>query len=187
MDNQNENKDDFYYGKDDDNTNNVVPDENVVDETSAQTETRSDEEVQKEAADVPKQQPYDAQPNNARPYNAQPYNAQPYNAYGMPDEMPKKSNTCGIISLILGILSTVLACCCYTISIPLGIAAVILAIVSMRKKETTKGFAIAGIILGSLGFIFAVVDAVTMIYLRQSGMYDEIMKQYMDMFGVDSY
>lgn len=89
--------------------------------------------------------------------------------------------------MILGILSVVLACCCYYLAIPLGVASVILGIVSMKKQESTKGFAIAGIILGCVGFIFAVVTVISAIYMQKSGMYDEIMRQYMDALGIDNY
>lgn len=176
MDNENENNNDFYYGNDDSSVTDAAPVE-----AAEQTDSQAPNESQPEPANAFGQQPY-----NGQPYNGQPYNGQPYNPYGMPNEAPKK-NTCGIVSLVLGILSTVLACCCYYISIPLGVAAVILGVVSMKKQETTKGFAIAGIVLGSIGFVFAVVEAVSMIYLKQSGMYEEIMRQYMDMFGIDNY
>ncbi len=166
MDNENENNNDFYYGNDDSSVTDAAPVE-----AAEQTDSQA---------------PNESQPEPANAFGQQPYNGQPYNPYGMPNEAPKK-NTCGIVSLVLGILSTVLACCCYYISIPLGVAAVILGVVSMKKQETTKGFAIAGIILGSIGFVFAVVEAVSMIYLKQSGMYEEIMRQYMDMFGIDNY
>lgn len=173
MDNQNENNNDFYYGNDDVNAADNAP-ETVAEETYSQT-SQETQEPQPEAAN-----PY-GQPN----YSGQPY-GQPYNPYGMPNEAPKK-NTCGIISMILGILSVVLACCCYYLAIPLGVASVILGIVSMKKQESTKGFAIAGIILGCVGFIFAVVTVISAIYMQKSGMYDEIMRQYMDALGIDSY
>ncbi|MGI5969133.1 MAG: DUF4190 domain-containing protein [Lachnospiraceae bacterium] len=178
MDNQNENNNDFYYGNDDVNAADNAP-ETVAEETYSQT-SQETQEPQPEAAN-----PY-GQPNySGQSYGQQSY-GQPYNPYGMPNEAPKK-NTCGIISMILGILSVVLACCCYYLAIPLGVASVILGIVSMKKQESTKGFAIAGIILGCVGFIFAVVTVISAIYMQESGMYDEIMRQYMDALGIDNY
>ena len=55
----------------------------------------------------------------------------------------------------------------------------------MKKQESTKSFAIAGIILGCVGFIFAVVTVISAIYMQESGMYDEIMRQYMDALGIE--
>lgn len=180
MDNQNENNNDFYYGNDDVNAADNAPDL-VEEKTYSQTSQETQEpNPQPEAAN-----PYGQPTYSGQPYGQQPYEQQ-YNPYGMPNEAPKK-NTCGIISMILGILSVVLACCCYYLAIPLGVASVILGIVSIKKQESTKGFAIAGIILGCVGFIFAVVTVISAIYMQKSGMYDEIMRQYMDALGIDNY
>lgn len=185
MDNQNDNNNDFYYGNDDVNASDNAPDlaEAQADSQTSQETQESNPEPSQEPAAEPSQEPW----TTANSFNGQPiYNGQPYNPYGMPNEAPKK-NTCGIISLILGILSVVLACCCYYLAIPLGVASVILGIVSLNKKESTKGFAIAGIILGCVGLIFAVVTVLSAIYMQKTGIYDEIMRQYMDALGIDSY
>lgn len=172
MDNQNENNNDFYYGNDDVNAADNAPDL-VEEKTYSQTSQETQEpNPQPEAAN-----PYGQPTYSGQPYGQQPYEQQ-YNPYGMSNEAPKK-NTCGIISMILGILSAVIFCCLCSIgvpiSIPLGAASVILGIVSIKKQESTKGFAIAGIILGSVSFIFASVLFISAIYLNQTGMLDELM------------
>ena len=131
------------------------------------------------------QQPYEQQPNGGQPYygqqlnGGQPYYGQPYGGqqyYQQP--VNQKKNALGITSMILGIISLVFSCCCMGFSIVLGVVAIILGIVSLNKKESTKGFAIAGIILGVVGLLSAIIFIVFEIYLRQSGLYD----YYMQMF-----
>ena len=65
----------------------------------------------------------------------------------------------GIIAMILGILSLVLSWFWY-ISLPLGIIAIILAIMSMNRAKKTggsKGMAIAGLVCGILGSLSALI------------------------------
>ena len=119
-------------------------------------------------------------------WNQGGWNGQPQ--FNQMQNQPAK-NTLGIVSMIMGIISIVLGCCCYSLSICLSLAAIICGIVSLKKKEATKGFAIAGIITGAVGMIVCIMFVAFEVYLRQTGIYDELLKQYEDMylneFGTD--
>lgn len=68
----------------------------------------------------------------------------------------KESNVFAIISMICGIISII--CCCFGwISVVIGVAAVVLGIVSIKKNESKKGMAIAGIICGSVGLVLIII------------------------------
>lgn len=60
-----------------------------------------------------------------------------------------------IAALILSIISIVSVCAWY-ISLPCGIAGLILGILG-RKSENAKGMALTGIILGALGSVIALI------------------------------
>lgn len=73
--------------------------------------------------------------------------------YGAP-EPTKRTSGLGIASLVLGILSMTICCCGGSL---LGLIGLILGIVAVCKKNTTKGVAIGGIITSVLGMIIGVV------------------------------
>ncbi len=69
------------------------------------------------------------------------------------------TKTFGIISLVCGILSLFTSCCCCGIfSLPLSIAAVVLAVVDKSKNGKFSGLAIGGLVLGILGVVFYVLS-----------------------------
>ncbi len=67
-----------------------------------------------------------------------------------------------IASLIVGIISVFPGCCCGGFGMPLPIAAIVMGIIAHQKikampyEYTGGGFAIAGIVLASLGLMFDV-------------------------------
>lgn len=85
-----------------------------------------------------------------------------------------KTNTLSVISLILGILGVPLSFC-YGIGIFSGIAALITGIVARNQikesagKETGDGMALAGIILGSIFGILALLSIVVIVILALMG------------------
>lgn len=107
-----------------------------------------------------------------------------YEKYGMPDPFKKKKNSMGIASLVIGILSVVSFCCWY-FSIVLGIAAIALGIVSIIQKEDTKGFAIGGIVLGAMGVILSIAICITIFYMAQTGMLQDLLQDLYNMYGID--
>lgn len=92
-----------------------------------------------------------------------PYGAAPYGGgYGYP--APQKStNGKAIGALISGIVGLVMLAACFLISFPVGIAAVVLGVMSRREVEqagdtqTGSGMALAGIITGALAIVGALV------------------------------
>lgn len=136
------------------------------------------------------QNQYDQNQYNQNQYNPNQYNQNQYgpNGYGQNGGRGGNgtgSSPMGITSMVLGILSIVLICCCYAMSIPLGIAAVVFGIVSMRKNEPQRGFAIAGIITGAIGFVCSVAMIIIVRYLVETGMYEKIMNEFYGEMGID--
>lgn len=64
-----------------------------------------------------------------------------------------------IVSLVLGILSILTACCC-GMGILLGIGAVVTGIISKSKNMGGAGLAIAGIVTGAVGIFCGIVGTI---------------------------
>lgn len=86
--------------------------------------------------------------NNNYQDNTSSYQAQP--TYTAPQEPSNGGKGLAIASLILGIASIVLCCCTY-ITVILGVAAIVCAIIS--KKQGGSGMATAGLVCGIIGVI----------------------------------
>lgn len=90
-------------------------------------------------------------------------------------------------SLVLGILSLVLGCCCY-VSIPLGGLGILFAILSKKtavmegRARAGLGLSIAGLVLSILLTIIALFSFVT--YSTRTGM---SMEEYMDQYFREIY
>lgn len=75
----------------------------------------------------------------------------------------KKTDTKAIVSLVLSCLSIV-CCCVWYIGMALGLAAIVVGILSLNDKRYEKSdMAIAGIVVGSVGFALGAVVAITYI------------------------
>jgi predicted Zn finger-like uncharacterized protein len=61
-------------------------------------------------------------------------------------------STVAVISLVLGIVSFPMMCCCSFISIPLSIGGIVCGLIGMQKPEG-KGMAVAGLILSGLSLV----------------------------------
>jgi hypothetical protein len=76
------------------------------------------------------------------------------------DDLPRRpkggGNGLAITSMVLGIISLVMVCCCAWVSPLLGISALITGFMANSKGQS-KGMAMAGIITGALGTLAAVV------------------------------
>lgn len=75
-------------------------------------------------------------------------------AYAVTDEDENTAKILGIISLVTGILG-LLCCCSGWFGIILSIAGVVCGIISIKKGESAKGMAIAGIACGGIGIILS--------------------------------
>jgi len=134
-------------------------------------------ETENNTQDSNNQNPYNQNPYGQNPYGQTPYNQNMYNQYNQDDYPQNTSNAKGNISMVLGILSMVI-CCCYYLAIPLGIAAIIFGIVSLKQKEPQKGFAIAGIVTGIIAFLLVIVLFFMALLVYESGAYDQFMLEF---------
>ncbi|MFG1842102.1 DUF4190 domain-containing protein [Micromonospora sp. NPDC049175] len=139
------------------------------------------------------QAPYGQQPTSGQPYG-QPTSGQPYGQppayqdpygqqqpqYGAAPGYPNagypqaqgQNNTLGLVSMILGIASIPLLCC-FSLGIPVGIAAVITGYLARQKvargEANNAGQAKAGLICGAvgvgLGIILIILSVVAQVTL----------------------
>lgn len=72
------------------------------------------------------------------------------------EEAIGESPIMGIISMILGIIS--MLCCCWFgfLGLIISGAAIVLGILSIKRKEKNSGMAVAGIICGSIGLLLCI-------------------------------
>jgi len=86
--------------------------------------------------------------------------AQPY----VPGVGSRQQNALAITSLVLGIVTLVLAFCCWPLGAITGIAALITGFLGLRKADELAGegkpLAIAGMVMGGLGLLAAVAFVV---------------------------
>ena len=107
-----------------------------------------------------------------------PYGGTPENPYGsVPEGNGSGGNGFGIAALVLGIISLVFFCSCFTvITAPL---AIIFGIVQLVKSKTAgKGLAIAGLITGIISLIAFI--AFWSLTLGNPALHDSILEQYKD-------
>lgn len=102
--------------------------------------------------------------NNNQGYNGQgsfssPYGTNPFWSQQPPQE--PKSNGYNIASLVLGILSIV--CCCIPVFAPAFAVLAILFFVFAKKRGSSNGMAIAGLICGIFGAILGLINTVDFI------------------------
>ena len=108
-------------------------------------------------------------------YPAQDIYAQPYGV----QMQPKQSTALAIVSLILGILSILLNCCCAVLGFVLGVTAIILACVYRKNNDGQfGGLALAGLICGCVGIATMVISLAFGIASGFSGM--SYLEDYMD-------
>lgn len=129
------------------------------------------------------QNPYS---NGQNPYNHGQNSQNPYNNYsqypntGMPQN--QGPNALAVTAFVLSIISP-LFCCCSTygivVSLIASIAAIVLAILSKRKRPF-HGLAIAALIIGA---IFAVISAFLIICVVIVFSNPVLMEQFEDIYG----
>lgn len=124
--------------------------------------------------------------NGGSDFNNQPYQQQgeqPYqqpgynqgNIYGQPGE--NRSKVKEILALIFGILSILISCCCTYLGIGLGIASIVLAVLSKNDNNgKMPGMALGGMICS----IFAIILCVVSIALVLTGVVDVDVTRYLN-------
>ena len=117
-------------------------------------------------------------------------NSQNYNYYYGSENMyqpePKKKNVCGILSFIFGLVALgliILSCCGLSLMVipyigwlfgalmqvgnflifPAALAGLILGIIGVKRKDSPKGLAIAGLIISALVLLIYVVMIVLVV------------------------
>lgn len=105
--------------------------------------------------------------------NNQQYNQQ-FNPYGYPQ---RKQNGLALASLILGVVSIVMMCMLWPVAIGMDIAAIVLGIVSLKKRPEGKGMAIAGIVVGGVVLIACAFLGTMTIYLLNDPRFMEMYQQ----------
>ncbi len=94
---------------------------------------------------------YEDEPVNSGVYS----NPQYYETETIAQEESGGSIGFSIASMVCGILS--LLCCCFDeIGLILGIAAIVLGVITLREEHDGNGMAIAGITTGAIGLIIAI-------------------------------
>lgn len=98
---------------------------------------------------------------------------------------PTESKAFSIVSLVTGILSVLIGCCCNPyIAIILGVVAIVFAALSKKKNGKFGGLAVAGLVCGIVGTAFGVLS----IIIAQTEFYQkylEEVKSYLESLGFD--
>ncbi len=108
------------------------------------------------------------QPPGGYGYGAPPVFGPPtFGDGGYPTQGPGgPTDQLATISLVSGIVSIVMSCCCFFLALPASIAAIVCGVVALgkiNKSEGTiggRGLAIAGIVCGGIGALLFVVRIV---------------------------
>lgn len=100
--------------------------------------------------------------NNQPNFNDQGYTPAPNTQYTpdpFADEVKQAApRGLAVASLVLGILSAAgLCCCCTPLCVALGVVAIVLAIIYSKKAGKLDGMALAGLILGIIGVVIALI------------------------------
>ena len=93
--------------------------------------------------------------NMENPYNAPINQSQP----PQPPQGPPAQNGLALASMILGICSLTIGCCCW-LHVPLGIAGLICGFLGLNKAKETgvgKGMALAGIICSAIALVLLTI------------------------------
>lgn len=142
------------------------------------------------------QQNYGQQPEYSQSYGQQPeysqqqgYGQQNYNqqqGYGQQNyqnyqyngpNYTQPSSGFGIASMVCGIIALI-TCCVWCACVPLAVVSIVLGILQIQKGNA-KGMAIAGIVCSAIALVLLLVLTVWGNYLQSSGLYNEIMQEYM--------
>lgn len=105
--------------------------------------------------------------------------SQPYGQpYARPEEPPKNNHA--TVSLVLGVISIALACCCFPVSFVLGIVAIILFCISPKYMGKKEGKAVAGLVCGICGLILSIMISVFVVFTLANGDYQKYVNEYED-------
>lgn len=134
----------------------------------------------------PLEQPAEPQPQrldqNPTPGYISPQPGQDYTggtAYTDSQPAPAKEPVNGLAvgSLICGLVSLI-CCCCGSLSLILGIVAVVLAILSKKNAPKMSGMALGGLICGIIGGGIALISVISGIIMGSSGILEDLFYEF---------
>ncbi|GIH11680.1 hypothetical protein Rhe02_97470 [Rhizocola hellebori] len=139
--------------------------------------------------------PPPAGPDSGNPYaQATPPSAypQPYGQpYGQYPAVPAATGTNGLslASMITGIVSVILGCCCPFLGIPAAGTAMVLGFLGLKQTrergQSGRGMAIAGIATGGVGLLIGIVMAILGATDAMTGWMDDLNGSNTDDFDFD--
>lgn len=88
------------------------------------------------------------------------YNAMLKNEENPTDPALKNKNVFAILAMVLGIAALVFSCC-FLLSIPCGVAALVFGILGLKSER--RAMAIAGIVIGAISVVISVIAAISII------------------------
>ena len=97
---------------------------------------------------------------------ANPYGMPPTLPYGAPYQQPGAGSGKAVASLVLGIVS-LLAWCLPLFGLPVSIIGLVLGV--KATKSSSRGMAIAGIVLSIIGLLFSLINAAVGAYQGATG------------------
>lgn len=127
-------------------------------------------------------------PETGRPLGANPepqrLDSQPHPYVQTPPpvepqaEQPKpKADGLAIASLICGI-AALICCCCTYLALAVGIAAVVLAVLSKKQQGKFSGMALGGMICGIIGGGFALISIILGIVMSTNGLLTDLINEF---------
>lgn len=117
-------------------------------------------------------------PNQINPNNTQDGAPLGYQAPFV-DQKPPVSQGLAVASLICGIVSIV-CCCCPGLPLIVSVVAIILACLDRAKAGHFRGMAIAGLVIGIVGAVYAVITLVDLIATLNNPAFNELLTAYME-------
>jgi hypothetical protein len=118
-------------------------------------------------------------------YQQNPYQQNPYQQYSQYPQPQKKDNGMAIASLICGIVSVVLGCCVWYITLPVSIVGLVLGILVLNKKKDGRTMAIVGIVLCAFGILIGILGIIGTVAIINGG--DSFMNDFYGDFNWEDY
>lgn len=90
-----------------------------------------------------------------------------------------------IASLVCGIVSVVLGCCAWYITLPVAIVGLVLGILCLNKKKDGRTMAIIGIILSAFGVLIGILGIIGTVAILNGG--DSYLNDFYSDFNLEEY
>jgi uncharacterized membrane protein YbaN (DUF454 family) len=169
------------------NNNEQQSNDQLPDQHQRQQETDYVPEYQQSEYQNLNQQTNDQQNQYHQPPYQQP-NQNQYQYYNPYQQYQKKNNGMAIAALVCGIVSFVFNCCFWFLSIPVGIAGIVLGIISIKNKRDGKSMAIVGIVLSGIAIVLALLLFVACsVITSNESFFNQFYNQIYNDLDIESY